>query len=495
MEIFLIKALQLILSLSILVILHELGHFLFARLFKTRVDKYYVFFNPKFSLVRWKKINGKFQFRFFSNNVPLNERAALDENGHVKKNGEGKPVMEQIPLNELPEGDWRRYPENTEWGIGWIPLGGYCKIAGMIDESMDRTALNAPPQKWEFRSKNVWQRLVIIAGGVLVNFLLALVIYSAVLSIWGEEYIPAKNAIYGFDFPKPMLDAGFENGDKILQINGQSIDTQQDIFQHLLLDGNRDVTVERGQETLELRMPQDLPQKILESGKFASIRFPFVIDTVLPNMRAANARLLKGDSIIAVNGRPMFLTQDIQNAFYQNKNEPTNIIFVRNGFLCSTTIYPNSDGKIGVIQKMPSAFLKTNKAEYGVLQSVPAGFKYGIGTLVSYVKQFKLVFTKEGVKQLGGFGSIGGLFPSAWNWQAFWQLTAFLSIILAFMNFLPIPGLDGGYALFLIYEAITGRKPSDKFMERATTVGFFILVILLLYANGNDLFKWLSGLF
>ncbi|MCL2597138.1 MAG: RIP metalloprotease RseP [Paludibacter sp.] len=365
----------------------------------------------------------------------------------------------------------------------------------MIDESMDKTALNAPPQKWEFRSKNVWQRLLIISGGVLVNFILAFVLYSAVLSVWGKEYIPADNAIYGFDFPKTMLDAGFENGDKILKINGQSIQTQQEIFEHLLLDGNRDVTVERGNETMELRMPQDLPQKILEGGKFASIRFPFVIDSVSPNMRAANARLQKGDSIIAVNGRPMFLTQDITNEFFQNKNEPTNIIFVRNGFLCSTTIYPNSEGKIGVVQKMPSAFLKTNKEEYGFVQSIPAGFKYGIGTLVSYVKQFKLVFTKEGVKQLGGFGSIGGLFPSAWNWQAFWELTAFLSVILAFMNFLPIPGLDGGYALFLIYEAITGRKPSDKFMERATTVGFVLLVILLLYANGNDLFKWLSGLF
>ena len=495
MEVFLIKALQLILSLSILIILHEFGHFFFARLFKTRVDKYYVFFNPLFSLVRWKKINGKFQFRFFSKNVPANERVKKDIDGNEIKNANGKPEMEQIPLDELPEGDWRRYPETTEWGIGWIPLGGYCKIAGMIDESMDKTALAAPQQKWEFRSKNVWQRLLIIAGGVVVNFLLAFVLYSAVLSVWGKEYIPPENAIYGYDFPQVMIDAGFQNGDKILKVNGQEIKSQKEIFEHLLINGNRDVLVERGGEMLELRMPQDLSQKILESGKFVSMRFPFVVDTVIPNMRAANAHLQKGDSIVGVNGRQMFLSQDITNEFSQNKNLATKVIFVRNDYLCSTTVYPNADGKIGVGQKSEYNFLKSKKEEYNLLQSIPAGFKYGIETLVSYVKQFKLVFTKQGVKQLGGFGTIGGLFPAAWNWHAFWELTAFLSVILAFMNFLPIPGLDGGYALFLIYEAITGRKPSDKFMENATTVGFVLLIILLVYANGNDLFKWLGGLF
>jgi regulator of sigma E protease len=495
MGIFLIKALQLILSLSILVVLHEFGHFIFARLLKTRVDKYYVFFNPKFSLVRWKKIEGKFQFRFFSKNVPANERIKKDAAGNEMKDENGKPKMEQIPFEELPAGDWRRYPETTEWGIGWVPLGGYCKIAGMIDESMDKTALAAPQQEWEFRSKSVWQRFLIIAGGVLMNFLLAFVLYSAVLSVWGKEFIPPQSAIYGYDFPQTMLDAGFQNGDKILKINGQEVESQKEIFEHLLVDGNRDVAVERNGATLELRMPQDLGQKILENGKFASMRFPFVVDTVLPNTRAARAHLQKGDSIVAINGRPMFITQDITNEFSKNKNTVVTVFFVRNGYLCSTTIYPNSDGKIGVRQKAESSFLKTKKEEYGLLHSIPAGFKYGIETLASYVKQLKLVFSKQGVKQLGGFGLIGSLFPSMWNWHAFWELTAFLSIILAFMNFLPIPGLDGGYALFLIYEAITGHKPSDKFMENSTMVGFVLLILLLIYANGNDLFKWLSGLF
>ncbi|MCL1867998.1 MAG: RIP metalloprotease RseP [Paludibacter sp.] len=366
----------------------------------------------------------------------------------------------------------------------------------MIDESMDKTALAAPEKEWEFRSKSVWKRFLIISGGVLANFLLAFALYSAVLFVWGDEDIPPRNAIYGYDFPQAMLDAGFQNGDKILKINGQDVESQKEIFEHLLIDGNRDVAVERNGATLELRMPQDLAQKILESGKFASMRFPFVIDSVLANTRAEHAHLQKGDSIIAVNGRQMFIFQDITNEFSQNKNAAVIVLFVRDsGYLCSTTVYPNGDGKIGVGQKPAYNFLKTEKTEYNLQQSLPAGFKYGIETLVSYIKQLKLVFSKEGVKQLGGFGSIGSLFPSMWNWHSFWELTAFLSVILAFMNFLPIPGLDGGYALFLIYEAITGHKPSDKFMENSTMVGFVLLVILLLYANGNDLFKWLSSLF
>lgn len=497
METFLIKALQLILSLSILVILHEFGHYFFSRLFKVRVDKYYVFFHPLFSLVRWKKIDGKRQFCFFAKNVPANERPKKDAAGNEIKDANGKPEMEQIPLDELPEGDWRRYPESTEWGIGWVPLGGYCKIAGMIDESMDKTALKAVPQAWEFRSQKVWKRFLIISGGVLVNFLLAFVLYAAVLFSWGREFIPPENAAYGYDFSQTLLDAGFQNGDKILKINDKQIEERQDIFEKLLLDGNRDVSVLRNGAMQELRMPQDLAHKIMVNGdtQFASMRFPFVIDSVLLKSRAANAQLRKGDSIVAVNGKQIFLYQDIVKEFLENKNKAVSVYFARNGYLCRTNIYPDVNGKIGVAPKSESKFLQTVKQEYNLFQSIPAGFQYGIQTLVFYVKQLKLVFSKAGLKQLGGFGAIGSMFPPVWDWQAFWQLTAFLSVILAFMNFLPIPGLDGGYALFLIYEAITGRKPSDKFMENATTVGFVLLLILLVYANGNDLFKGISHWF
>ncbi|MDR1653690.1 MAG: RIP metalloprotease RseP [Prevotellaceae bacterium] len=497
METFLIKALQLVLSLSILVILHEFGHYFFSRLFKVRVDKYYVFFHPLFSLARWKKINGKYKFRFFSRNVPSNERPKKDASGNEVKDENGKPQMEQIPLEELPEDDWRRHPESTEWGIGWVPLGGYCKIAGMIDESMDKTALKAPPQKWEFRSQSVWKRFLIIAGGVLVNFLLAFALYAAVLFTWGREVVPPENATYGYNFSQTMLNIGFKNGDKILNINGQKVEEQQDILEKLLLDGNRDVTVMRGGETLELRMPQDLAQQMMQNADvgFASMRFPFVIDSVFPNTNAARAHLMKGDSIIAVNGKQISLYQDVTNEFLQNKNKATVLYFARNGYLCRTTVLVDANGRIGILPKAYNNFLQTVQHKYNLLESIPAGFNYGIETLTFYVKQFKLVFTKAGVKQLGGFGTIGGLFPPVWDWQSFWMLTAFLSIILAFMNFLPIPGLDGGYALFLIYEAITRRKPSDKFMEYATTIGFMLLLLLLVYANGNDLFKWISNLF
>ncbi|MDR2825023.1 MAG: RIP metalloprotease RseP, partial [Prevotellaceae bacterium] len=479
METFLIKALQLILSLSILVILHEFGHFLFARLFKTRVDKYYVFFHPLFSLARWKKIDGKWQFRFFARNVPANERPKKDAAGNEIKGDNGKPEMEQIPLDELPEGDWRRYPETTEWGIGWVPLGGYCKIAGMVDESMDKNALKLPPQPHEFRSKSVWKRFLIISGGVLVNFLLAFALYSAVLFTWGREFVPPENAVYGYDFSQTLLDAGFQNGDKILKINGQIVEKQQDIVEKILVDGNRDITIQRKDSIFDLRMPADLAQRVLANGtsSFISMRYPFVIQEIINGSPAEKAKLQKGDSIIAVNGAELFSFAKISASFNDSKSKNITIDYYRDTVKNQTVIMPNEKGKIGVSAKTALHFLTTKKETYSFLQSIPAGFNYGIETLTFYVKQFKLVFSKEGAKQLGGFGTLGGLFPSAWNWQAFWELTAFLSIILAFMNFLPIPGLDGGYALFLIYEALTGRKPSDKFMENATMIGFVLLLL------------------
>jgi regulator of sigma E protease len=493
METFLIRALQLIASLSILVILHEFGHFFFARFFKVRVDKYYVFFNPKISLMRWKKIAGKWQFRFFAPNVSANARPKKDADGVEMKDKKGKPVLEQIPLSEFQENDWRKYPETTEWGIGWVPLGGYCKIAGMIDESMDTAALAAEPQPWEFRSQKVWKRFLIIAGGVLVNFILALLIYSAVLFTWGKEYIAPENATYGYQFSQTMIDAGFQNGDKILKINGQKLENQGEIVEQILIDGNRNVIVERNEQNIELTLPEDLVKKILASGdnRIITLRQPFVIKDIVKASAAEKAKLQKGDSVVAINEKQMFVFQEISNALSENKDKATQIDFYRNNQLCRATVTPDKNGKLGVSVKTAFDFLKITKQTFGFFESIPAGISYGWETLSGYVKQLKLVFSKEGAQQLGGFGAIGSLFPPAWDWQAFWSLTAFLSIILAFMNFLPIPGLDGGYALFLIYEAITGRKPSDKFMERATTVGFVLLVALLLYANGNDVFKWI----
>ncbi len=491
METFLIRAAQLILSLAILVLLHEFGHFAFARLFRVRVDKFYMFFNPKFSLVRAKKISGKWQVKFFARNVDANERMKLDNMGNVIMQSDGKtPVMEPVPLADMGMDDWRRYPETTEWGIGWLPLGGYCKIAGMIDESMDKTAMAQAPKPWEYRSRSVWQRLPIIIGGVLVNFILALIIYSAVLFTWGKEYIPLENARYGLSFSQPMIDAGFQDGDKIISVDGVKLAQISDAVEKILVDQAKTAMVERDGQMMKIEIPSDLTQKALASGKgVMELRFPFVINEVMKGSGAEKANLQSGDSIIGINGKSLAFFQDISQELALLKGATTTVSFVRNGVTMESPLTVSDDGKLGVYPKSPLTYLQTNKETYTLMQSIPAGIKMGVETLGSYIKQFKLVFTKEGAKSLGGFGAIGQLFPPQWDWQTFWMMTAFLSVILAFMNFLPIPGLDGGYVIFLLYEMITGRKPSDKFMEYAQMAGMILLLGLVLFANGNDIFR------
>lgn len=490
METFWIRAAQLILSLSILVLLHEFGHFAFARLFKVRVEKFYMFFNPKISLVRAKKINGKWIVKFLASNVPSNERIKLDSKGEPIMDGKHN-VMEPVPLHELPQDDWRRYPESTEWGIGWLPLGGYCKISGMVDESMDKIQIAQPVQPWEYRSRSVWQRLPIIIGGVLVNFILALIIYSAVLFTWGKEYLPLESAKYGLSFSKVMIDNGFRNGDNIVKVDGEPVMTTSDVVEKILIDEAQKVTVDRNGQLIDINIPKDFTQKVLatKSSKLIEIRYPFVIDKVTEGSPAAEAKLQPGDSIIAVNGKQMNLFQDISPELEASKNTLITVTFVRNKAIQNTELQVNENGKLGVGLRSPYNYLETKKETYGFFASIPAGINMGVETLTNYVKQFKLVFTKEGSKSLGGFGSIGQLFSPVWDWQSFWLMTAFLSVILAFMNFLPIPGLDGGFVLFLLYEMFTGRKPSDKFLEYAQTAGMLLLLALLIYANGNDLFK------
>lgn len=486
METFLIRAAQLILSLSILVVLHELGHFAFARIFKVRVEKFYVFFNPKISLIRAKKILGKWNIRFFAQNVLPNERIKLDSKGEPLMNGKNH-VMEPVPESELPEGDWRRYPETTEWGIGWLPLGGYCKIAGMIDESMDKTQLTQEPKPWEFRTQPVWKRLFIISGGVLVNFVLALFIYSVILFTWGREYIPLENATNGLSFSQTMIDAGFRDGDKITAIDGKKPLELSDAIEMILIDHAATVTVDRSGTPVTIEIPENLTQKALASEKgVMTYRMPFVIDTVVTGSLASKAALMKGDSLVAVNGKLINMQQEVIREFSENKGKKISFDYYRQGTLYRTTLTMGADGKLGVGWRN---FLKTERVEYGFFEAIPAGIGIGVQKLVGYVKQFKLVFTKEGVKSIGSFGALGQLFPATWDWLSFWELTALISIILAFMNILPIPGLDGGYIVFLIYEMITGRKPSDKFMEVAQMIGMTLLMLLFVYAIGNDIFR------
>lgn len=450
-----------------------------------------MFFNPNFSLIRAKRINGKWQIKILAKNIPANERPKLDADGDVKLDAKGKSVMEPIPLNELPEGDWRKYPDNTEWGIGWLPLGGYCKIAGMVDESMDVTQMAAEPQPWEYRSRSVWQRLPIIVGGVFVNFILAMFIYSAILFTWGKEYLPLENAKYGLQFSQTLLNNGFQNGDNIIKIDGKAVEQRADVIEKILIEGKQSITVSRNGELVNFELPAEFAQQVLAANEsdFISVRYPFVIENITPDSPAEIAKLQTGDSIIGINGKQVNIFQDIASELDASKNSKIDLEFVRNGSVLQAELQVNENGKLGVGVKNPYTFLKTKQIEYGLLAAIPAGINLGWETLTSYVKQFKLVFTKEGSKQMGGFGAIGKMFPTSWDWQIFWSMTALLSVILAFMNFLPIPALDGGYVMFLIYEMITGKKPNDKFLEYAQTAGMLLLFSLLLFANGNDIFK------
>ena len=434
MDIFL-KAVQLILSLSILVILHEFGHFFFAKLFKTRVEKFYLFFNPWFSLFKYKK-------------------------------GE------------------------TEYGLGWLPLGGYVKISGMIDESMDKEAMKLPAQPWEFRAKPAWQRLLIMIGGVLVNFITALVIFWLVLFTWGQAYLEADSAKYGFHFSPVAHEIGLHDGDIITHVDTFKVKEVNDVARYILLDDAKDLTVVRNNSTITIPIPDDYDQKIIASGvkSFAEFQIPTVIDSVVPKRGAAKAGILKGDSVIAVNGKPAIYFHQFVNEVVSNAGQKISVELFRDTTLMAINVQVSKKGKIGVGNKQPD-FIEIKQFKYGFWEAAPAGIKKGFNILIDYIKQLKLIFTKEGVKQLGGFGTIGNLFPASWDWYAFWSNTALLSLILAFMNILPIPALDGGHVLFLLYEIITGRKPSDKFMEYAQVAGMIFLFGLLLYANGNDIFK------
>ena len=439
METFLIRALQLILSLSILVLVHEFGHFIFARIFKVRVEKFYLFFDPWFSLFKFKPKNSE-----------------------------------------------------TEYGIGWLPLGGYCKISGMIDESMDKEAMAQPAKPYEFRSKPAGQRLMIMIAGVLFNFLLALFIYSMVLYTWGETYLPLKNMKHGMYYSEAFQEVGFRDGDILLKANNEELDRlDQSSFRKVVEASN--VTVLRdGVETV-IPIPEDMMQRFMREGKgFASPdRVPMVVKKLSEkDSPAATAGLQPGDSIVSINGQATPLFEDVAKMLDQNKGKDITLGFYRGGMEQSVVIQPDTAGKIGVYLMSKTDLYPTVTRTYGFFESFPAGVRLGINTLKGYVNDMKYVFTKEGASSLGGFGTIGSSFPTVWDWQVFWMQTAFLSIILAFMNILPIPALDGGHVMFPLYEVIARRKPSDKFLEYAQITGMFLLFALLIYANGNDIFRF-----
>jgi regulator of sigma E protease len=433
----LVKAAQFFLSLSILIILHELGHFIFARLFNTRVEKFYLFFNPWFSLFKIKK-------------------------------GE------------------------TTFGLGWLPLGGYVKISGMIDESMDTEQMKQAPQPWEFRSKPAWQRLLIMLGGVLVNFLLALVIYSAVLYAWGEQYLPAQNAKYGISVDSLGYGLGLRDGDKILSLDGHEVDNFMQIIPNIVLDKVSTIQVERNGSQTEIAVPESVYQEILRGKTLFSLRFPFVIDGFSRESAGKEAGLKAGDHIKSLNGEPAEFFHDFRRRIMQMKNQDVVLTVQREGELIEIPVRVPEGGLLGIAPKGDLAdFFELEQVDYTFFQAIPAGIRKGINTMSSYLKQLRLLLSPKtkAYESLGGFLTIGSIFPGQWDWQAFWLLTAFLSIILAIMNILPIPALDGGHVMFLLYEILTGRTPSEKFLEYAQIAGLIILFSLVLFANTNDIIR------
>lgn len=438
MEVFFIRALQLIMALSLLVLIHEFGHFLFSRIFKVRVEKFYLFFDWGFSLFKWKPKNS-----------------------------------------------------DTEYGVGWIPLGGYCKISGMIDESMDTEQMKQPMQPWEFRAKPAWQRLLIMIGGVMFNFILAMFIYAMIMFTWGESYTDMRKATYGMEFNENAKSLGFVDGDIILRVDDTEVDRYNVDLLRAIAD-SKEVTVLRAGNEAKVEIPEDFG--LLDMGKgtpFMQYRIPAVVDSILPTSAAQIAGIQKGDSIISIGGKSIASWNGLMAVMQQTKEDNTQSIeiTVMRDSVVNLTAALDSTYKLGITPRTPD--YPVEKITYNFAESFPAGIAYGWNVLKGYVSDFKYLFSKEGAQSVGMFGTIGSLFPATWDWHQFWLMTAMLSLILAVMNILPIPALDGGHVVFLLIEVITGRKPSDKALEYAQMAGMIILLGLFVLATYNDAMRFI----
>ncbi|MBK7212295.1 MAG: RIP metalloprotease RseP [Bacteroidales bacterium] len=434
----LVKAAQLLLSLSILVIFHEFGHYIAAKIFKTRVEKFYLFFDPWFSLFKFKK-------------------------------GE------------------------TEYGIGWLPLGGYVKISGMIDESMDKEQLKLPPQPFEFRAKPAWQRLIIMLGGVTVNILLAIGIYIITLAAWGEEYLPTTEVKYGITVDSLGQQLGLRNGDKILTVDNAVVEDFFKIPGRIILENAKSIQIERDGQKMDIQVPAGFLSKLIkhQSPDFISVRIPFEVADFAKSSIAPAAGIKVGDKIIGLNDESTPYFDQFRSSLINKKNQDVTVVALRGSDTVRMQVKVPAEGLLGIAPKPPIDYFTFKERHYNIIEAVPAGIHKAYKGVGNYLKQLKLIFSPEvkAYESVGGFITIGKIFPSTWDWEAFWGLTAFLSIMLAILNVLPIPALDGGHVLFLLFEIITGRKPSDKFLEYAQIVGMVLLFGLLIFANGNDIIK------
>lgn len=451
METFLIKALQLIAALAFLVVVHEFGHYLMARIFGIKVEKFYLFFNPWFSIAKWK---------------PKQKEPKLDRHGNAKTS-------------------WR----DTEYGIGWLPLGGYCKIAGMIDESMDKEQLARPAEPWEFRSKPAYQRLLVMLGGVIFNFILAILIYAGMAFAYGQKYIEFEKATEGLDFSATAQSIGFRNGDIPLSYDGVRADAGRNDIQLRLLEAKEVKVLRNRRDTVSIAIPENFILRMKDEPFFV-YRQPVWVYRVQGASAASQAGLLENDHIVAIDSVATPSYTELTAALTARKGKKINVTVERDGKRLTLPADLPESGKLGFQLKKITDVYPAEVLHYGFFESFPEGIKLGTNMLTNYVGSMKyVVTTKEGAQSVGGFGAIGNMFPEKWSWYSFWEICAFLSVALAFMNVLPIPALDGGHAMFLLWEIITRRKPSEKFMEYAQIAGMCFLLLLLVYANGADIVR------
>lgn len=479
---------QFILSISILVTLHEIGHFLPARWFKTRVEKFFLFFDPSFSLFAMKKINGKWQYKFLSKNQPTEEEVVID----------GKKVTQAIDVSTLPDNDWRKH-EGVKYGIGWLPFGGYVKIAGMVDESMDTEQLKKPAEDWEFRSKPAWQRLIIMMGGVTVNFFLAWLIYSSLSYFKGETFHDNSKFENGIAVSEAGKKMGLKTGDKIVAIDGKAAERMETSTINMLFANN--VTVLRDGKEVTFPINEDGVAEVLHANEaklYFMNRFPAVVDSLIPNKPAIQAGLKKGDKIVGVNGQKTEFFDQIGEILNQNKGGKISLNIIRDNQPLTLQSSVDNEGKLGFgpDYKIAESSLEKSKTvkTYSFLEAIPRGFTRTIDVLTMQIKQFKIIFnTKtQGYKKVGGPIAIIKQMPETINWEFFWSFTAMFSVWLAFLNLIPIPGLDGGHVVFTLWEIITGKPVPQKILENAQMVGVIFLLGLMVLIFGNDIVKWIT---